>query len=40
MCIGHIPPIVRKNIEYTQYEHKEGGRPFGFEANCDHYARG
>lgn len=39
MCIRHGPPIVGKNIEYAQYEHKERGRPFCFEANCDHYAR-
>jgi len=40
MCIRHSPPVVGKDIEDAQHEHKEGGRPFGFKADCDHYACG
>jgi hypothetical protein len=39
MCIRYTPPVISENIEYTQDKHEERGRPFGFEANRNHYAR-
>ena len=40
MCAVHAPPVVDEDVEYTQNNDQEGGRPFCLEANCYHGARG
>jgi hypothetical protein len=32
----HRPPIVRKDVEDTQYNDQECGGPLGFETNGNH----
>ena len=39
MCRMQAPPIVRKDIEYTQNNDEEGGGPLGLEAEGDHDTR-
>lgn len=34
----HAPPVVRENVEDTQNNDEEDGRPLGFEANGYHTA--
>lgn len=36
----YTPPIVGEDVEDTQYDDQEGGRPLGFEADSNHDARG
>jgi hypothetical protein len=36
VCRVNAPPVVCKDVEDTENEHKETGRPLGLEPNRDH----